>query len=170
MAVAPVLSVLILLPLAAAALLLLVPNRDGARDSFVRWFALGASLAEFAVTLRMWGLFDPSRPDFQLVERADWIPAFGIQYAVGVDGISLFLVILTGFLTPLALLGSWRSLQKQVKAFSIFMLLLESAMVGVFLSLDMFLFYLFWDAMLIPMYFLIGVWATSGALCLMNLL
>ena len=158
MAVAPILTLLIVLPLAAAAVLLAVPNRDGARDGFVRRFALAASLAEFAATLWMWARFDPSSADFQMVERADWIPAFGIQYAVGVDGISLFLVVLTGFLTPLALLGSWRSVHKKVKAFSAFMLVLESAMVGVFLSLDMFLFYVFWDAMLIPMYFLIGVW------------
>ena len=93
-----------------------------------------------------------------MVERVDWIPSFGIQYAVGVDGISLFLVVLTGFLTPLALLGSWQSVHKKVKEFSFFMLALESAMIGVFLSLDMFLFYVFWDAMLIPMYFLIGIW------------
>ncbi len=87
-----------------------------------------------------------------------WIPSFGISYIVGVDGISLFLVVLTGFLTPLALLGSWESVHKKVKQFCFFMLALESAMIGVFLSLDLFLFYIFWDAMLIPMYFLIGIW------------
>ncbi len=158
MAVVPILSVLIALPLAAAVLLLLVPDRDHERDGFARWFALGASLVEFAATLWMWSRFNPSSADFQMVERVEWIPSFGIQYAVGVDGISLFLVVLTGFLTPLALLGSWPSVHKKVKTFSVFMLALESAMVGVFLSLDMFLFYVFWDAMLIPMYFLIGVW------------
>jgi NADH-quinone oxidoreductase subunit M len=158
MAVVPILSVLIALPLVAAVLLLVVPNREHERDAFVRWFALGASLVEFAATLWMWSRFDASRADFQLVERVGWIPSFGIQYAVGVDGISLFLVVLTGFLTPLALLGSWPSVQKKVREFSFFMLALESAMVGVFLSLDMFLFYVFWDAMLIPMYFLIGIW------------
>ncbi|HOQ59689.1 MAG TPA: NADH-quinone oxidoreductase subunit M [Vicinamibacterales bacterium] len=158
MAVAPVLTILIALPLAAAALLAAVPDGGGRRDAFVRRFALGASLAELAAALWAWSRFDASQPGFQMVERADWIPSFGIQYAVGVDGISLFLVVLTGFLTPLALLGSWRSVHKKVKAFSVFMLVLESAMVGVFLALDMFLFYVFWDAMLIPMYFLIGVW------------
>ncbi len=158
MAVVPILSALIVLPLAGAVALLFVRNRGHERDAFIQWAALGVSLAEFALSLWMWGRFDPSRPDFQMVERLDWIPRFGIQYAVGVDGISLFLVVLTGFLTPLALLGSWRSVHKKVREFSFFMLALESAMVGVFLSLDMFLFYVFWDAMLIPMYFLIGVW------------
>ena len=86
------------------------------------------------------------------------MPTFGIQYLIGVDGISLFLVVLTGFLTPLALLSSWESVHKSVKLFSFFMLALETAMLGVFVSIDLFLFYIFWDAMLIPMYFLIGIW------------
>jgi NADH-quinone oxidoreductase subunit M len=158
MAVVPILSALIVLPLAGAVLLLLVRNREHERDAFIQWVALGVSLAEFVLSLWMWSRFDPSRADFQMVERASWIPSFGIQYAVGVDGISLFLVVLTGFLTPLALLGSWRSVHRKVREFSFFMLALESAMIGVFLSLDMFLFYVFWDAMLIPMYFLIGIW------------
>ncbi len=155
MALGPLLSVLIALPLLGATALLLV---DGRREAFIRGFALGISLVEFVGTLIMWAHFDPTSADFQMVERVAWIPAFGIDYAVGVDGISLFLVVLTGFLTPLALLSAWRSVHKKVKAFCFFMLALESAMIGVFLSLDMFLFYLFWDAMLIPMYFLIGVW------------
>ena len=86
------------------------------------------------------------------------MPEFGIQYYIGVDGISLLLIVLTGFLTPLALLSSWESVHKSVKAFSFFILALETAMLGVFVSIDLFLFYVFWDAMLIPMYFLIGIW------------
>ena len=86
------------------------------------------------------------------------MPAFGIDYLLGVDGISLMLLVLTGFLTPLALLCSWESIEEQVKAFSVLILVLETAMMGVFVSLDLFLFYVFWDAMLIPMYFLIGIW------------
>ena len=97
-------------------------------------------------------------PSYQFDERYAWIPAFGIQYHIGVDGISLLLIVLTGFLTPLALLSSWESVHKNVKAFSFFMLALETAMLGVFVSIDLFLFYVFWDAMLIPMYFLIGIW------------
>ena len=145
-------------PLAGAVALLLVGNADGRRDGLIRWLTLIASLATFAVTVVLWVGFDPATSDFQFVERRPWIPAFGIDYFVGVDGISLLLVVLTGFLTPVALLSSWGSIERKVKEFSIFMLALEAAMIGVFISLDLFLFYVFWDAMLIPMYFLIGVW------------
>jgi len=145
-------------PLAGALMLLLVGNAEGRRDGVVRWLTLGVSLAALAVTLGLWAGFDPASADFQFVERHPWIPAFGIDYFVGVDGISLFLVVLTGFLTPIALLSSWGSIDRKVKEFSIFMLALEAAMIGVFVSLDLFLFYVFWDAMLIPMYFLIGIW------------
>ena len=101
---------------------------------------------------------DASSADFQFVERHDWIPIFGISYYVGIDGISLLLVVLTGFLTPIALLSGWESVTSKVKGFAVFLLALEAAMIGVFVSLDLFLFYVFWDAMLIPMYFLIGIW------------
>jgi NADH-quinone oxidoreductase subunit M len=154
----PLLTFSWVLPLAGAVLLLLIGNRDGRKDGTVRWLALLFSLLTFAVTLGLWIAFDAKSPDYQLVERHAWIPAFGIEYYVGIDGISLLLVVLTGFLTPIALLSSWESVEKKVKEFSIFILLLESAMIGVFLSLDLFLFYVFWDAMLIPMYFLIGIW------------
>ena len=111
-------------------------------------------------TLALWAGFDPrpSAGEFQFVERLPWIPAFGIEYYLGIDGISLMLIVLTGFLTPIALLSSWESIHKKVKEFSIFMLLLETSMLGVFAALDLFLFYVFWDFVLIPMYFLIGVW------------
>jgi NADH-quinone oxidoreductase subunit M len=154
----PILSSLVVLPLAGAAVILLVGNRDGSRDGLIRQIALWSSLLVFAVTLLMWARFDPALADFQMVERVEWIPAFGIDYSLGVDGISLLLVVLTAFLTPIALLSSWGSIEKKVKEFSIFILALEAAMIGVFLALDLFLFYVFWDAMLIPMYFLIGVW------------
>ena len=143
-----------LLPLAGAILLLLVPNRDGRNDGLVRWLALAVSLVVFALTVGLWVWFDPGSAEFQFVERVPWIPAFGIDYYLGIDGISLLLVVLTGFLTPIALLSSWESVEKKVKEFSVFILVLEAAMIGVFLSLDLFLFYVFWDAMLIPMYFL----------------
>ncbi|HET9363032.1 MAG TPA: NADH-quinone oxidoreductase subunit M [Vicinamibacterales bacterium] len=145
-------------PLAGALLLLLVGNADGRRNVLVRWLALAVSLATFGVTLALWIGFDSSSAEFQFVERVPWIPAFGIDYYIGIDGISLMLVVLTGFLTPIALLSSWESIDRKVKEFSIFMLALEAAMIGVFVSLDLFLFYVFWDAMLVPMYFLIGIW------------
>jgi NADH-quinone oxidoreductase subunit M len=152
------LSLIVFTPLLGAVLLLLIGNRDGQRDSLVRNIALGVSLVVFVETLALWAGFNPASADFQFIERHAWIPAFGVDYFLGIDGISLLLVVLTGFLTPLALLSSWANIEKKVKEFSIFMLLLETAMLGVFVSLDLFLFYVFWDAMLIPMYFLIGIW------------
>ena len=146
------------LPLVGAILLLLVGNADGRRNGLVRWAALAVSVATFAVTLALWYWFDPTSAEFQFVERVPWIPAFGIDYYIGLDGISLMLVVLTGFLTPIALLSSWHGIDRKVKEFAVFMLALEAAMIGVFVSLDLFLFYVFWDAMLIPMYFLIGIW------------
>jgi NADH-quinone oxidoreductase subunit M len=154
----PILTSLIALPVVGAILLLLVRGDEEQSAPFVRKIALTVSLLVFAETLLLWSRFDPASPEFQFVERHAWIPAFGIEYFVGVDGISLLLLVLTGFLTPLALLGSWESVHEQTKTFCIFVLLLESAMMGVFISLDLFLFYIFWDAMLVPMYFLIGIW------------
>ena len=154
----PILTSLIALPIAGAILLLFVRGDEDASAPIVRKIALTVSLLVFAETVLLWALFNPGSGEFQFVERHAWIPAFGIDYVVGVDGISLLLLVLTGFLTPLALLSSWESVHEKTKAFSIFLLLLESAMMGVFVSLDLFLFYIFWDAMLVPMYFLIGIW------------
>jgi len=149
------------LPLAGALLLLLMPNADGRRNGVIRWLALVISILGFAVTLMVWARFDPTSGDFQFVERLKWIhiqPTLEIDYYVGIDGISLLLVVLTAFLTPIALLSSWEGIEHKVKEFSILILALDAAMIGVFISLDLFLFYVFWDAMLIPMYFLIGIW------------
>jgi NADH-quinone oxidoreductase subunit M len=153
----PILSSLVVLPLIGAIVLLFV-KEDEHHGTIARNVALVVSVLVFAETLLLWARFNPASPDFQFIERYEWIPAFGISYFVGVDGISLLLLVLTGFLTPLALLASWQSVHRKTKAFCIVVLLLESAMMGVFVSLDLFLFYVFWDAMLIPMYFLIGIW------------
>jgi NADH-quinone oxidoreductase subunit M len=154
------LSFIVFVPLVGALLVLVAGGRGDRpdREPLVRALALGVSLVTFALTLLLWWRFDPSSAEYQFVEQRAWIPQFGIQYYIGVDGISLFLVVLTGFLTPLALLSSWESVHKSVTLFSFFLLALETAMLGVFVSIDLFLFYIFWDAMLIPMYFLIGVW------------
>jgi NADH-quinone oxidoreductase subunit M len=154
------LSLIVFLPLVGAILALLAGGRGDRpdREPLVQGVALVASLLTLAATLVLWWRFDPTSADYQFVETHAWMPAFNIQYFIGVDGISLFLIVLTAFLTPLALLSSWESVHKSVKAFSFFVLALESAMLGVFVSIDLFLFYVFWDAMLIPMYFLIGIW------------
>jgi NADH-quinone oxidoreductase subunit M len=151
----PLLTLLVLVPLAGLAIIAMVGRE---REALIQRLALVTSLVVFGLTLLLWARFDASSADFQFVERYPWIPSFGIEYFVGVDGISLFLIVLTGFLTPLALLSSWESIHTRVKAFVIFVLALEAAMIGVFIALDLFLFYVFWDAMLIPMYFLIGIW------------
>ena len=151
----PILTTLVALPLAGGILSLLAGR---GRDGLVRGLALAVSLITFVVSLVLWAQFNAASPDFQFVERYGWLPEFGISYHVGVDGISLLLVVLTTFLTPISLLCSWESIDERVREFSFFMLALEAAMIGVFISLDLFLFYLFWDAMLIPMYFLIGIW------------
>ena len=154
------LSIIVFLPLLGALLVLVTGGRgdNHEREPLVRNLTLATSVLTFAATLLLWWRFDPTVAGYQFEERHAWIPVFGIQYYLGVDGISLLLIVLTGFLTPLALLSSWESVHKSVKAFSFFMLALETAMLGVFASIDLFLFYIFWDAMLIPMYFLIGVW------------
>ncbi len=140
---------------AVGALLLLFLRRN--QQQTARIIALGVTLLTFVFSLHLFWHFDSTTSDFQFVADTPWIPSFGISYQLGVDGISLFLVLLSTFLTPLAMLASW-SITDRVKEYFIFMLLLETGMVGVFVSLDLFLFYVFWEVMLIPMYFLIGVW------------
>jgi NADH-quinone oxidoreductase subunit M len=149
------LTLLVLVPLVGAVLVLLTGR---GREPLARQLAFGLSLVTFVLSLIVWMRFDPTSADYQFVERHAWLPAFGISYHVGIDGISLLLVVLTTFLTPIALLCSWESIESRVKEFCFFMLALEAAMIGVFISIDLFLFYVFWDAMLIPMYFLIGIW------------
>jgi len=148
------LSALVLLPVAGALVVALLPSAAVRAQKLA---AILISTALFLASLLLVARFEP-RAGMQLTERADWVPAFGISWHLGIDGLSLWLVILTTFLTPVALIGSWRGIEKRVKEFNVFMLLLEAGMLGVFCALDLFLFYVFWEAMLIPMYFLIGIW------------
>jgi len=150
------LSVVTLGPIAVAAVLALIPAR---LERLHRWLALLASVVSFAVSCLIWTGFNPNLPGFQLDSGPiPWIPQLGVSYHLGVDGISLLLVLLTTLLVPVVVLGSWRSVTEHVKGFHICLLLLTSGMLGAFLSLDLFLFYVFWELMLIPMYFIIGVW------------
>ncbi len=153
-----ILTAVIFLPLiGVAAILLLKPLRRES-DELIKRIALGTSILTFLGTLVVLFLYDPSQPELQLVDRVNWIPSWGIQYFVGVDGISILMVLLTSFISVLAIYSSFSAITKQVKAYYIFMLLLEIGMMGVFLAQDLFLFYVFWEFTLVPMYFLIGIW------------
>jgi len=148
------LTVITFLPLLSVAALLLLRSDD---HVWIRRIALAASLAEFAVSLLLLRGFDATNAGYQFTEYHRWIGE-AIHYHLGVDGISLFLVLLTTFLTPLAILCSWESIHTNVKGFFASLLVIETAMIGVFLSLDLFLFFVFWELTLIPMYFMIGIW------------
>ncbi len=151
------LSILIFLPLAAALITAALPSLAMART-----FSMGASLVLFILSLVMWAKYEPTAPSFLgFVENYEWLPAFGIRYVVGVDGLSLLLVVLTTFLTPLVLLSLWHGDEPGQKPFLALILALESGMLGALLALDMVFFYVFWEAMLIPMYFIIGIWGGS---------
>jgi len=125
-----------------------------------RWVALITSLVTFVISIAVLAQFDASNPDLQMVIDAPWIQVAGwnISYAMGVDGLSILLVLLTAFLTPISILSTWTAVEDRVKDFMIFFLLLEVGMTGVFLAQDLFLFYVFWEFTLVPMYFLIGIW------------
>ncbi len=149
-----VLSQIVFLPTLGALILLLIPRR--ATQALFNT-ALLVSTLTFLLSLGILGLFDGDSGQMQMVERYAWIPAFGIDYFVGIDGLSLFLVLLTTLLGPIVILASW-TIKENVKEYLFFMLTLETGMLGTLVALDLFLFYVFWEIMLIPMYFLIGVW------------
>ena len=127
-------------------------------EKLLRFGSVLLSTMVFLLSLSLYFNFDASTPAMQFVEKVSWIPSFNVSYHVGIDGISLLLILLTTFLTPLVLLSSWKSISKQVPLYIFLMLLLETGMLGVFASLDTFLFYVFWEVILIPMYFIIGIW------------
>ncbi len=152
-----ILSIVIYLPAVAALVILFLPNRS---EKGIKSFAFIASLITFIFSLHLIYHFDATRGQMQFEESVPWITAatFHINHHLGIDGISLFLVILTTFLTPLAILCSWKSITRRIKPYMMCLLALETGMVGVFCALDLVLFYVFWEVMLIPMYFLIGIW------------
>ena len=149
------LTYLLATPLIGSLLLILI-NKE--KEHLVKYFGLAVSLIAFIISLIVYFGFDNQSGDFQFVQKFNWVKDLNISYHVGVDGLSMLLILLTTFLTPLTLLSSWNGIKKRVKEFTFFMLILELGMLGVFVSLDMFLFYVFWEAMLIPMYFIIGIW------------
>ncbi len=152
------LSLIVWLPLLGAIVVLFAP---GLSDHTAKRVALVWSLAVFVLSLPLipgLGVFDGARAELQLVERVPWISAFGVDYFLAVDGISIWLVLLTTFLTPITILSTFDAINTRVRAFEAFMLALQTGMLGVFLAQDLFLFYIFWEFTLVPMYFLIGIW------------
>ncbi len=149
----PILSTLIFLPLAGALILLCIPGENAARN----WTML-VTIVTALISLPLYWKFDVTTAKYQFCEQLAWIPSLNINYTLGIDGISLLLVLMTTLLMPLCVLGSWRYIEKRVKEFMICLLLMETSMLGVFMALDLVLFYILWEAMLIPMYLLIAVW------------
>jgi NADH-quinone oxidoreductase subunit M len=150
-----ILTTTIFLPVIGALILLFLKKGN---DRLVKITGFATTVLTFAVSLFLYSGFNPTADGFQFIEKAMWIQSFKISYHVGVDGLSLLLILLTTFLTPLALLGTWNSVKDRLKEYTIMILFLEVGMIGVFAALDLFLFYIFWEAMLIPMYFIIGIW------------
>src|SRR2546422_4651458 len=143
------------LPLAGALALLLV---DKTKKNLIIHAATWIALADFLLSVPLFFMYDASQGGFQFQNKTSWIPSIGVQYYVGIDGISLLLLLLTTFLGFISILSSWTAITDRVKEYYVFMLVLQTGMLGVFISLDFFLFYIFWEVMLVPMYFLIGIW------------
>ncbi|HWL91628.1 MAG TPA: proton-conducting transporter membrane subunit, partial [Actinomycetota bacterium] len=144
------------LPLLGAVMVL--AGGRGLKDQAARWLAIGVSLATFIVSLVVLGRFDASAQEpFQMVEQARWVESIGLTYTLGVDGLSIWMILLTTFLFPVSVLASW-TITKDVRRFMAAMLVLETAVIGTFVALDLLLFFLFFEALLVPMYLLIGGW------------
>ena len=154
----PILSLVTFLPLIGVLFILAARGTEEQVARNARWGALWTSLATFVISLLLWLNFDLTTSDFQFVEKVAWLPAFDISYHLGIDGISLFFVILSTFLTPICVLASWRAITVRVKEYMIAFLVLETFMIGTFVALDFLVFYIFFEAVLIPMFIIIGVW------------
>jgi len=151
-------SLVVFQPILAAVLVALLPQTE---RRLVRAWTFLAMLVNFGLTVLLYVVFDPKGPEFQLEQRLPWIPDFGISYHVGVDGLAVSLMLLTGFLGPLVVLASWSFIENRVKSFHLALLLIQTAMLGALASLDVILFYVFFEAMLIPMYLIIGMWGSK---------
>lgn len=154
----PLLSLITFLPLVGALFILTVRGDDAVANRNARQVALWTSTITFLLSLGLWFGFENGTAAFQFVEKAEWMPSLGISYHMGVDGISVLFVLLTTLLTPLCVLASWESITKKVKEYMIAFLVLETMMVGMFCALDLMLFYIFFEAVLIPMFIIIGIW------------
>src|SRR5690349_6729788 len=155
------LSIILFLPLVGVLILLFVNKTN---ENAIKWIANITAFAGFLVSVPLWFMYNPQNPDFQLVERAVWIPSIGAEYFLGVDGFSVLLILLTTMMGTIAVLSSWTAITERVKEYYIFLLVLQTGMLGAFMSLDFLLFFLFWEVMLVPMYFLIGIWGSANRL------
>jgi len=154
----PILTLLTFLPLVGGAIILSVRGEESVVASNAKWTALWTSLVVFALSLVLWIKFDPSNGGFQFTESVAWLPQAGITYKMGVDGISVLFVLLSTALTPICILASWESITVRVREYMLAFLVLETMMVGMFCALDFLVFYMFFEAVLIPMYLIIGIW------------
>ena len=157
----PLLSLILFTPLIGAAILMLVPKTA---ENAIRWIANLFTFAGFLVSLPLWFQYDQANVDYQFVERLSWIPSIGAEYFIGIDGFSSLLILLTTMMGFIAVLSSWTAITERVKEYYIFLLFLQTGMIGAFVSLDFLLFFLFWEVMLVPMYFLIGIWGSANRL------
>ncbi len=157
----PLLSLILFTPLAGAVVLLFINKRS---ENVIRWIANVTAAAGFLVSLPLWFWYDRQNPGWQFVERLEWIPSIGAQYFLGVDGFSVLLILLTTMMGLIAVLSSWTAITTRVKEYYVFLLVLQTGMLGAFVSLDFLLFFLFWEVMLVPMYFLIGIWGSDRRL------
>jgi NADH-quinone oxidoreductase subunit M len=155
----PLISAITFVPLIGALVVALIPREN---VQAIRWTALGTALVAFVLSLVLLVGFDPGAAGFSLVEHVDWIPIFGIQYKVGVDGLAAVLVVLTTTLTWISVLASFGPIQERVKEYMVSFLILEVGLIGVFVALDLFLFYVYWEVVLVPMYLIIGIWGGSN--------
>lgn len=154
----PILSLITFLPIVGCLVIMSVRGDEAVVASNARWAALWTSLITFVLSLVLWVEFNPQDPGFQFRETLSWLPAWGITYRMGVDGISVLFVLLTTALTPICILASWQSITKKVREFMLAFLILETMLVGLFCTLDALIFYMFFEGVLIPMYLIIGVW------------
>ena len=153
-----ILNVLLLLPMLGVVLVLVAPER------WARWLTLVVATAEFVLALGLWWAFDSAMGGMQFTTSLPWLPEFGIHYRIGLDGLSLFMILLATAMMPLLVWGSWFAIDTKVRGYYALLLALKTGMIGVFVAMDLFLFYCFWELLLIPMYFLIGTWGSANRL------
>jgi NADH-quinone oxidoreductase subunit M len=157
----PLLSIILFTPLVGALLILFIARRN---EHLIKLVANVFAVAGFLVSVPLWFAYDAANPEWQFVERLPWIPSIGAEYFLGVDGFSVLLILLTTLMGVLAILSSWTAITERVKEYYVFLLVLQTGMIGAFVALDFLLFFLFWEVMLVPMYFLIGIWGSDNRL------